>query len=113
MKKLFLFSISILAISILTACQHQSENTPSASSEATASSTSSTTSTSEEKKTDYTLYNTVLKEYAKVLDGSSASPKELNSKANLKNGHPNEYSGLQYSLYDLDQDGTDELLVAL
>ncbi len=113
MKKLFLFSISILAISILTACQHQSENTPSASSEATASSTSSTTSTSEEKKTDYTLYNTVLKEYAKVLDGSSASPKELNSKANLKNGHPNEYSGLQYSLYDLDQNGTDELLVAL
>ena len=113
MKKLFLFSISILTISILTACQHQSENTSSASSEAIASSTSSTSSTSEEKKPDYTLYNPVLKEYAKVLDGSSASPKELNSKANLKNGHPNEYSGLQYSLYDLDQDGTDELLVAL
>ena len=113
MKKLFLFSIIFLAISILTACQHQSENTPSASSEATASSTSSTTSTSEEKKPDYTLYNTVLKEYAKVLDGSPASPKELNSKANLKNGYPNEYSGLQYSLYDLDQDGTDELLIAL
>lgn len=113
MKKLFLFSISILAISILTACQHQSENTPSASSEATASSTSSTTSTSEEKKTDYTLYNTVLKEYAKVLDGSSASPKELNSKANLINGAPKEYTGLQYSLYDLDQNGTDELLIAL
>lgn len=113
MKKLFLFSISILAISILTACQHQSENTPSASSEATASSTSSTTSTSEEKKTDYTLYNTVLKEYAKVLDGSPASHTEVNSKANLKNTYPNEYSGLQYSLYDLDQDGTDELLIAL
>ncbi|MGI2822952.1 DUF6287 domain-containing protein [Streptococcus mitis] len=113
MKKLFLFSISILAISILTACQHQSENTSSASSEAIASSTSSTSSTSEEKKPDYTLYNPVLKEYAKVLDGSSASPKELNSKANLKNTYPKEYSGLQYSLYDLDQNGTDELLVAL
>lgn len=112
-KLLFLFSASILTISLLTACQHQSENTPSASSEAIASSTSSTSSTSEVKKTDYTLYNTVLKEYAKVLDGSSASPKELNSKANLKNGYPNEYSGLQYSLYDLDQDGTDELLIAL
>ena len=113
MKKLFLFSISILAISILTACQHQSENTSATSSEAIASSTSSTSSTSEEKKPDYTLYNTVLKEYAKVLDGSPASPTEVNSKANLKNGHPNEYSGLQYSLYDLDQDGTDELLIAL
>lgn len=113
MKKLFLFSISILAISILTACQPQSKNTSSESSETTTSSSSSPTSTSEEKKNDYTLYNTVLKEYAKVLDGSSASPKELNSKANLKNGYPNEYSGLQYSLYDLDQDGTDELLVAL
>ncbi|EFO00514.1 hypothetical protein [Streptococcus mitis] len=113
MKKLFLFSISILAISILTACQHQSENTSATSSEAISSSTSSTSSTSEEKKTDYTLYNTVLKEYAKVLDGSSASPKELNSKANLKNTYPKEYSGLQYSLYDLDQNGTDELLVAL
>ena len=113
MKKLFLFSISILAISILTACQHQSENTSSASSEVTTSSSSSSTSTSEEKKTDYTLYNTVLKEYAKVLDGSPASHTEVNSKANLKNTYPNEYSGLQYSLYDLDQDGTDELLIAL
>ena len=113
MKKIFLFSISILAISILTACQPQSENTSATSSEAINSSTSSTSSTSEEKKTDYTLYNTVLKEYAKVLDGSSASPKELNSKANLKNTYPKEYSGLQYSLYDLDQNGTDELLIAL
>ena len=113
MKKLFLFSINILAISILTACQHQSESISSASSEAIASSTSSTSSTSEEKKPDYTLYNPVLKEYAKVLDGSSTSHTEVNSKANLKNGYPNEYSGLQYSLYDLDQDGTDELLIAL
>ena len=113
MKKLFLFGISILAISILTACQHQSENTSATSSEAIASSTSSTSSTSEEKKTDYTLYNPILKEYAKVLDGSPASHTEVNSKANLKNTYPNEYYGLQYSLYDLDQDGTDELLIAL
>ena len=112
-KLLFLFSASILTISLLTACKPQSDNTPTASSEVTTSSSSSSTSTSEEKKTDYTLYNNVLKEYAKVLDGSSASPKELNSKANLKNTYPNEYSGLQYSLYDLDQDGTDELLIAL
>ena len=112
-KLLFLFSASILTISLLTACQHQSENTPSASSEVTTSSSSSSTSTSEEKKTDYTLYNTVLKEYAKVLDGSPASHTEVNSKANLKNTYPKEYSGLQYSLYDLDQNGTDELLVAL
>ena len=113
MKKLFLFNISILAISILTACQPQSEKTSSTSSEAITSSTSSTTSTSEEKKTDYSLYNTVLKEYAKVLDGSTASPTEINSKANLKNTYPKEYSGLQYSLYDLDQNGKDELLIAL
>ena len=113
MKKLFLFSISILTISILTACQHQSENTSSASSEPIASSTSSTSSTSEEKKPDYTLYNPVLKEYAKVLDGSSTSPTEVNSKANLKTTYPKEYTGLQYNLYDLDQDGTDELLIAL
>ena len=113
MKKLFLFSISILAISILTACQHQSENTSATSSEAIASSTSSTSSTSEEKQTDYTQYNPILKEYAKVLDGSPASHTEVNSKANLKNTYPKEYSGLQYSLYDLDQNGTDELLVTL
>ena len=113
MRKLVLVSISVLAVPILTACQHQSENTSSASSEAIASSTSSTSSISEEKKPDYTLYNPVLKEYAKVLDGSSTSHTEINSKANLKNGYPNEYSGLQYSLYDLDQDGTDELLIAL
>ena len=113
MKKLFLFSISILAISILTACQPQSENTPTASSEVTTSSSSSSTSSSEEKKTDYTLYNPILKEYAKVLDDLPTSHTEVNSKANLKNTYPKEYSGLQYSLYDLDQDGTDELLIAL
>ena len=113
MKKFISLTTLCLASLLLTACQPQNENTSSSSSEAIASSTSSTTSTSEEKKPDYTLYNTVLKEYAKVLDGSPASPTEVNSKANLKNGHPNEYSGLQYSLYDLDQDGTDELLIAL
>ena len=56
-KLLFLFSASILTISLLTACQHQSENTPSASSEVTTSSSSSSTSTSEEKKTDTSLIN--------------------------------------------------------
>ena len=57
MKKLFLFSISILAISILTACQHQSESTSSASSEAIASITSSTSPTSEENKSVTSLIN--------------------------------------------------------
>ena len=113
MKKFISLTTLCLASLLLTACQSHSEKTSTPSSEAIASSSSSTSSTSEEKKTDYTLYNTVLKEYAKVLDGSSVSPKELNSKANLKNTYPKEYTGLQYSLYDLDQNGTDELLVAL
>lgn len=113
MKKLISLTTLCLASFLLTACKPQSENNTATSSEATASSTSSTSSTSEEKKADYTLYNTVLKEYAKVLDGSSTSHTEINSKANLKNGYPKEYTGLQYSLYDLDQNGTDELLVAL
>ena len=47
MRKLVLVSISVLAVPILTACQVQSENTSSASSEAIASSTSSTFSTKE------------------------------------------------------------------
>ncbi|MDU1467702.1 MAG: hypothetical protein E6884_01345 [Streptococcus mitis] len=93
MKKFISLTTLCLASLLLTACQHQSENTSSASSEAIASSTSSTSSTSEVKKTDYTLYNIVLKEYSKVLDGSSTSPKELNSKANLKNTYPKEYTG--------------------
>ena len=101
MKKFISLTTLCLASFLLTACQPQSKNTSSESSETTTSSSSSPTSTSEEKKNDYTLYNPVLKEYANVLDGSSASPKELNSKANLKNTYPKEYSGLQYSLYDL------------
>ena len=113
MKKFISLTTLCLASLLLTACKPQTENTSSASSETTTSSSSSPTSTSEEKKIDYTLYNPVLKEYATVLDGSPASPTEVNSKANLKNGYPNEYSGLQYSLYDLNQDGTDELLIAL
>ena len=113
MKKFISLTTLCLASLLLTACKLQTENTSSTSSEEIASSNSSTASTSEEKKPDYSLYNNVLKEYAKVLDGSSASPKELNSKANLKTTYPKEYTGLQYSLYDLDQDGTDELLIAL
>lgn len=113
MKKFISLTTLCLASLLLTACQPQNENTSPESSEAIPSSTSSTTSTSEEKKPDYTLYNPVLKEYAKVLDGSSTSHTEVNLKANLKNTYPKEYTGLQYSLYDLDQDGTDELLVAL
>ena len=113
MKKFISLTTLCLASFLLTACQPQTENTSSASSEEIASSNSSTASTSEEKKPDYSLYNNVLKEYAKVLDGSSASPKELNSKANLKTTYPKEYTGLQYSLSDLDQNGTDELLIAL
>ena len=92
MKKFISLTTLCLASFLLTACQPQTENTSSASSEEIASSNSSTASTSEEKKPDYTLYNPVLKEYAKVLDGSSASHIEVNSKANLKNSHPNEYS---------------------
>ena len=113
MKKFISLTTLCLASFLLTACQPQSENTSSASYEEITSSNSSTASTSEEKKPDYSLYNNVLKEYAKVLDGSSASPKELNSKANLKTTYPKEYTGLQYSLSDLDQNGTDELLIAL
>lgn len=57
MKKLVLVSISVLTVSILTACQVQSENTSSASSEAIASITSSTSSTSEENKSVTSLIN--------------------------------------------------------
>ena len=57
MRKLVLVSISVLAVPILTACQVQSENTSSASSEAIASSTSSTSSTSEENKSVTSLIN--------------------------------------------------------
>lgn len=57
MEKLFLFSISILSISILTACQAQSEKTSSANSVEIASSISSTSSTSEENKSVTSLIN--------------------------------------------------------
>lgn len=57
MKKFISLTTLCLASFLLTACQHQSENTSSASSEAIASSTSSTSSTSEENKSVTSLIN--------------------------------------------------------
>lgn len=57
MKKLISLTTLCLASLLLTACQPQSENTPSTSSEVTASSSSSSSSTSEDNKSVTSLIN--------------------------------------------------------
>ena len=81
MRKLVLVSISVLAVPILTACQVQSENTSSASSEAIASSTSSTSSTSEENKSVTSLINgeTTLPSESKGMDISAIQNGDFSS----------------------------------
>ena len=108
-----LFATAILALTSLTlvACQQKQEATTSASTEQTSSTTTESSSTSSEvKKTDYSLYNEVIKKYSQLQNKPS---KDINPKANLKDNSPQVYSDIDYCLYDFDKNGTDELIIAL
>ena len=64
-------------------------------------------------KIDYALYNGVIEKYAKITKKTQQVDNEINSKALLRYQEPTIYPNLQYSLYDFDGNGVDELVIAL
>lgn len=129
MKKI----ISLFSVLLLTACSaSQTKETKSkASSEVTSSLSSPSSSSSEKASTsqspessssasepspstvsvDYSLYDQVIVAYHQVLNQGAA-----NSDVNPEAGQAatgSYYTGLDYSLYDLDKNGVDELIIAL
>lgn len=127
MKKM----ISLFSVLLLVACsagqtkESQSEPTSSelsSSSSSQSSSSSEKVSSSQNKESsstssvassssvtvDYGLYNQVILDYNQLSSANS----DINPEANQA-VTSSYYTGLEYSLYDLDKNGVDELLIAL
>ena len=118
MKKNHLLVGLGISISLLTACQNSSSGSSSATTEAE---TTTQTTVAPKPVTDYTLYNSVLKDYKDVIENVT---KHANDHSKIKyNDNVNllAYSlkkefdspGITYTLYDFDKNGVDELVIAM
>lgn len=117
MKKLtFMATLLLTSLSII-ACKPKDEaNQSSVVNQSTVTETTSETTTESTKETikiDYALYNSVIEKYAKITKETRQVDDEINAKALLRYQEPEIYPNLQYSLYDFDGNGVDELVIAL
>ncbi len=136
MKRILTNLILVSTIVLLAACQSNQTKEVGSSSSSTSSSvqtstsssqetsTSTETSSSSEVQTDTsstvaqavpTIYQSVIERYQANLGQATEAinQDEVSSYLALPNSQGQEYSGAYYSLYDIDQDGKDELLIAL
>lgn len=118
MKKKSLIVLSTVVLSaFLAACHNNTKTSGSASSsskqvETSKSSKTSSSSSSESKKVDYSLYDSVISDYAAVAGGDTASS-NVNALANQVTLPTGYYTAVETSRYDLDKNGVNELIVAL
>lgn len=108
MKKITLLTALAISTITLVACQQKQEQTTSTSVEQASSSP-----VKEKVKIDYTLYDSVLAQYGKVLHKENTNGLDINNLANLVTTSMGFYTGIEYSQYDLDKNGTDDLLIIL
>ncbi|HFI0424725.1 TPA: colicin lysis protein [Streptococcus suis] len=136
MKRILTNLILGSTIVLLAACQSNQTKEVGSSSSSTSSSvqtstsssqetsTSTETSSSSEVQTDTsstvaqavpTIYQSVIERYQANLGqaAETINQDEVSSYLALPTSQGQEYSGAYYSLYDIDQDGKDELLIAL
>ena len=117
MKKITLMATLILTSLSIIACKPKEEASQSSvTNQSTVSETTTETTTESTKETikiDYALYNSVIEKYAKITKETRRFDDEINSKAFLRYQDPEIYPNLQYSLYDFDGNGVDELVIAL
>ncbi|HFI2448076.1 TPA: colicin release lysis protein [Streptococcus suis] len=136
MKKVLTKFILVSSLVLLAACQSNQtkevENSSSSTSSSVQTSTSSSqeiststeTSSSSEAQTDTsstvtqavpTIYQSVIKCYQANLGQAAEvlNQAEVSSYLSLLTNQGQEYSGLFYSLYDINHDGAEELLLAL
>ena len=107
MKK-FLLATTLLLTLVLGGCQYLPWNK---SAETPSDSTSDTSVASPE--IDYSQYNKVLDDYEKVAKGSLPTGMDVNALASQVNSSQDFYTDVVYHKTDLNNDGVDELLLAL
>ena len=118
MKKYFTLSVATLSLLLLCACSNKKQTESSSSrvsSSKTSSSSSKSSSSKKVEKTDIKLYDSILDMYAQAIQNPKANQQnqEINWIVSQANIHPQVYSGVFYSYYDLDKNGTEELIVAM
>lgn len=117
MKKLTFMATLLLTSLLIIACKPKDEaNQSSVVNRSTVTETTPETTTESTKETikiDYTLYNRVIEKYTKITKETRQFDDEINAKALLRYQEPEIYPNLQYSLYDFDGNGIDELVIAL
>lgn len=107
MKK-FLLATTLLLTLVLGGCQYLPWNK---SSETTSDSTPDTSAASPE--IDYSQYNKVLDDYEKVTKGTLPTGMDVNPLASQVKSSQGFYTDVVYHKTDLNNDGVDELLLAL
>ena len=118
MKKTHLLVGLGISIGLLTACQNSSSGSSSATKEAE---TTTQTTVAPKPVTDYTLYNSVLKDYKEVVENVTNSNGQNKSSTNNQNVNSTAYSvkrvydapGISYTLEDFDKNGVDELVISM
>ena len=116
MKKSHLLVGLGISISLLTACQNSSSNTATKEAE-----TTTQTTVAPKPVTDYTLYNSVLKDYKEVVENVTNNNGQKKSNSNNPNVNSTAYSvkrvydapGISYTLEDFDKNGVDELVITM
>ena len=118
MKKSHLLLGLGISISLLTSCQNSSSGSSSASKEAE---TTTQTTVAPKPVTDYTLYNSVLRDYKEVVENVT---KHSNDHSKIKhNDNVNSIAyllkkdfdspGITYTLYDFDKNDVKELVISM
>ena len=118
MKKTHLLVGLGISISLLTACQNSSSGSSSATTEAE---TTTQTTVAPKPVTDYTLYNSVLKDYKEVVENVTNSNAQKKSNSQNPNVNSTAYSvkrvydapGISYTVEDFDKNGVDELVITM
>ena len=116
MKKSHLLVGLGISISLLTASQNSSSNTATKEAE-----TTTQTTVAPKPVTDYTLYNSVLKDYKEVVENVTNNNGQKKSNSNNPNVNSTAYSvkrvydapGISYTLEDFDKNGVDELVITM
>ena len=116
MKKSHLLVGMGISISLLTACQNSSSNSATTKAEETTQ-----TTITPKTVTDYTLYNSVLKDYKEVVENVTNSNGQKKSNSQNPNVNSTAYyvkrvydaPGISYTLEDFDKNGVDELVITM
>ena len=107
-----LLSTLLLSSLFLVACQSQKATEKTTTVETTTETTTTTVSTTVEVKPDYSLYDGIISKYATVTKNSKGDvDQSINTIAYLLRNN-DIYTGIDYALYDLDKNGTDELIIS-